>query len=496
VLGTSLEIRWTLPRGARRWFGGLESATAEKVENAVLGEIRRLELIFSTYREDSELSRWQAAGPAARSPISAELAEVLERAALWRDRTSCAFDPSCAASTGPLWEVVRVDGGAFARKLTTRSLDFDAIAKGYIVDRAALAASAALGGPDASDLLVNIGGDIRHLGHDAVAVAVEDPLRFADNVPPLERVRLSGQGIATSGPHRRGIREARGWRSHIIDPRTGRPADGIASATVIAASAADADALATAFNVLAPDESLAIASATPGVECLLIDRDGRRFESAGWDAARTTPSRIPAPRASRGPLLTRRELIAWVATASGAVLAGAPFFRSERELSAERVRAVPWDERFELALTFQIGDPRAGLGLRRPYVATYVETADGTSVRTISLWSQKAQWIREMRRWYRAEGLRRTAAGGPSLIDTLTQPTRPPGTYTVVWDGRDDQGQLVEQGEYVIFLESVRQGSSSFVTQQAFTFASTPFQATMADYAGFSGIQLDFRERQ
>jgi hypothetical protein len=129
-------------------------------------------------------------------------------------------------------------------------------------------------------------------------------------------------------------------------------------------------------------------------------------------------------------------------------------------------------------------------------VVTYVETPDGRSVRTISLWSQKAQWIREMRRWYRAEGVRRAADGGPSLIDTLTQPTRPPGTYTVIWDGRNDQGELVEQGEYVIFLESVRQGSSSFVTQQAFTFGTTPFQATMADYAGFSGIRLDFRERQ
>ena len=469
----------------------MERETAERVERAVLGEIRRLELIFSTYREDSELSRWLAGGAGAAHPISPELADVLELAALWRERTDGAFDPSYAAAAGPLWEVVWEDDRPFARKVTPRALNFDAIAKGYIVDRAALAASAAAGGPGSTDLLVNIGGDIRHVGADSVSIAVEDPLRFADNVPPLERVRMKGQGIATSGPHRRGARETGGWRSHIVDPRTGKPADGIASATVIAPSAADADALATAFNVLAPGESLAIARAAPGVECLIVDRDGRRYESAGWEALRT-PGRV----ASGGPFLSRREWLARAATAGGAFLAGLPFPQAGRALSSERARAVPWDERFELALTFQIGDPRAGLGLRRPYVATYVETSDGTSVRTISLWSQKAQWIREMRRWYRAEGMRRTAVGGPSLIDTVTQPTRPPGTYTVVWDGRDDQGQLVEQGEYLIFLESIRQGSSSFVTQQAFTFGSTPFQATMADYAGFSGIQLDFRERQ
>jgi hypothetical protein len=355
---------------------------------------------------------------------------------------------------------------------------------------------------------VNIGGDIRHIGTGSVVVALADPFRRADNAPPLELVRVAGRGVATSGPFLRGRFEAGRWRSHIIDPRTGEPADHIAGATVVAPTAEDADALATAFSVLSPEESLSVAHGTPGVECLLIGRDGGIHESPGWAAFRQDArpaghahlaARRPAPSRparSRGPLLTRRELLGRVATAGGALFAGVPFGSFRSGPSSESAPAIPWDERFELALTFQIGDPRAGLGLRRPYVVTYVETPDGRSVRTISLWSQKAQWIREMRRWYRAEGVRRAADGGPSLIDTLTQPTRPPGTYTVIWDGRNDQGELVEQGEYVIFLESVRQGSSSFVTQQAFTFGTTPFQATMADYAGFSGIQLDFRERQ
>jgi thiamine biosynthesis lipoprotein ApbE len=476
VLGTSLEIRWTEPRNVWGRRGLASRELEERIEAAVLGEIHRLELIFSTYREDSELCRWQAAG--SLLPVSKELAEVLERAAAWRDRTRGAFDPTCGVATRPI--------------------TLDAIAKGYIVDRAALVASVVLGGPEAGDVVVNIGGDIRHVGNDPVEVAVADPFRRADNAPPLERIRIAGRGIATSGPFHRGRWEGGTCRSHIVDPRTGEPADHMASVTVVAPSAEDADALATAFNVLSPDESLALARDSAGVECLLLCRDGRRYESAGWSALQvgSSASRTFGRGVASGPLLTRRQLLSRMATAGSALLVGIPFAPSRAEPSLERKRAVPWDERFELALTFQIGDPRAGLGLRRPYVATYVETPDGTSVRTISLWSQKAQWIREMRRWYRGEGVRRAAAGGPSLIDTVTQPTRPPGTYTVVWDGRNDQGALVEQGEYVIYLESVRQGSSSFVTQQAFTFGTTPFQATMADYAGFSGIQLDFRERQ
>jgi thiamine biosynthesis lipoprotein ApbE len=507
VLGTSLEIRWTEPSaiwGRRGWAG---RGRSERIEAAVLEEIRRLDLIFSTYREDSELSRWQAAGSptgneapeggsgATLLPISNELAEVLEQAAAWRERTGGAFDPSCAQSTGPLWEVIRGETGPLARKLTPKPITLDAIAKGYIVDRAAFAAAAAAG-PDAS-VLVNIGGDIRHVGCGPVTVAVADPFTRADNTPPVERVRIAGQGIATSGPFLRGRREGGKWRSHIIDPRSGESVDHIASATVVAPSAEDADALATAFSVLSPEESLAVARGAPGVECLLIDRDGRRHESPGWTALRLDADTSPRPVLvqSRGPLLNRRELLARLATVGGALFASVPFVRLRTRPFSEEARAIPWDERFELALTFQIGDPRAGLGLRRPYVATYVETADGSAVRTISLWSQRAQWIREMRRWYRSEGLRRAAHGG-NLIDSATQPTRAPGTYTVVWDGRDDQGQLVEQGEYFICLESVRQSSSSFFTQQAFTFESTPFQATIPDYAGFSGIQLDFRQRQ
>ena len=100
---------------------------------------------------------------------------------------------------------------------------------------------------------------------------------------------LHNQGLATSGDYRR-FREIDGYRRpHILDPRSGKPVDNpLASATVLAPTAAIADALATACMVLGREAAIHLIENTPDVELLLIerlpDRPGR-FEhhtSSGW----------------------------------------------------------------------------------------------------------------------------------------------------------------------------------------------------------------------
>jgi thiamine biosynthesis lipoprotein len=68
----------------------------------------------------------------------------------------------------------------------------------------------------------------------------------------------------------------------LLDPRTGHPVERIAGASVIAPTAMDADALATAFSVLPEAESLALADSLAGVACLLVSRDGTVHRSRGW----------------------------------------------------------------------------------------------------------------------------------------------------------------------------------------------------------------------
>ena len=104
-------------------------------------------------------------------------------------------------------------------------------------------------------------------------------------VPPLARVRVANAGLATSGSARRGFRVAGRWFGHVIDPRTARPVDHVASATVLAPDAATADVVATIAGVQPVDEAIATVDGWDGVEVLLVDHDGRQWPSAGWDAA-------------------------------------------------------------------------------------------------------------------------------------------------------------------------------------------------------------------
>jgi len=126
--------------------------------------------------------------------------------------------------------------------------------------------------------LVDIGGEIACFGQDQPGkdwvIGVQDPFS-EDNDNPLSQspfclIRVSNMGVATSGDYRRYI-ELEGHKlSHIIDPRTGLPANKLPSVTIISPKAVDADALATAVSVLGIEDGLALVESIPDTEALLI----------------------------------------------------------------------------------------------------------------------------------------------------------------------------------------------------------------------------------
>lgn len=292
VLGTLLELQIladTLEEG-------------QATEAAVLTEIGRLEDIFSAYRPDSELCRWQETH-AVPVPVSPELAAVLQAAENWRVQTGRAFHPAVEALTR-LWregvelnkvpdddELKRVvaelstllwdvdETRLMARRWTRLPVTLNAIAKGWVIDAAC---QTAMRQPGVRAALVNIGGDIRHAGHKPVLAAVANPFSPQDNAPPFASVRLNNQGLATSGNYRRGFQIGEQWYSHVLDPRTGYPAGDVVSATVIADSAECADVLATVFSVMPPDESLRLADSLLGVGVLIITQERQMCVNAYW----------------------------------------------------------------------------------------------------------------------------------------------------------------------------------------------------------------------
>lgn len=294
VLGTVLELRTTAHPPA-----AAEAATL--AEEAALATIDRLEDVLSIYRPTSELARWRAGDDAAVGP---ELAEVLGLVASWFSLGRGAFNP-CVGHLAALWRdaaasgappsseqlevaaaAIRslpftVEGPAVRRTGDCRGIELHAIAKGWIVDRAAHAGAAPHG---VASFVVNLGGDLRHVGEGSLLVAIEDPFAPWDNAPPLATVEIAGRGLATSGSTHRGVRVGEQWFGHVLDPRTGRPVEHLVSASVVAADAATADVIATIVGVLDVGEALAFADALGDVAVLLVEAGGQMHRNDAWRA--------------------------------------------------------------------------------------------------------------------------------------------------------------------------------------------------------------------
>jgi thiamine biosynthesis lipoprotein len=284
VLGTVVELR----------LEGDDAAFAA-AEQSAWAVFERLEQVFSVYRPDSDLCRWR------RGELvdgSADLHVVLAAAEQWFHASSGAFHPATAALTAR-WRLAERDGrlpshdevaylcsalpfevraGVAEATADCRGVDLNAIAKGYIVDRAAEAAKAHRG---IDSVLVNAGGDLRHLGAGSVRVGIEDPALPYDNLPPRWRVDVSNAALATSGSARRGFRIGDQWFGHVLDPRTGWPVTHTTSVSALAADALSADALTTVLGVLAPAEAISFAE-REHVACLIVDAAGQSSHSSTW----------------------------------------------------------------------------------------------------------------------------------------------------------------------------------------------------------------------
>ena len=320
--------------------------------------------------------------------VSPELFEVLGLFDKWRGLTHGALDASAetitrvwkrAAAENRLPSQVELNAAvagvrqahwkldAVNRTATHTSdapLAMNSFVKSYIAGHAADAALRASG---AQGLVVNIGGDLVVRGDWSEPVDVADPKSDAENGAPIARIEVRDRAVATSGDYRRGVEIGGRHYSHIVDPRTGMPAGEIISSTVIARNAADAGALATAFSVLSPEESARLAGSMPGVEYLLVKKNGERIESSGWSA-------LAAPGATR----------------VAAFRPAATFQRVSAHPGASQ-----WDPKYQLTVTIQLSEIE-GTRVHRPYVAVWIEDEDHAPVRTIALWFAKYKYLHEL----------------------------------------------------------------------------------------------------
>lgn len=191
--------------------------------------------------------------------------------------------------------------------------------------------------------------------------------------------------------------------------------------------------------------------------------------------------------------MSRRTLLARLGALS-ASYAGLTAFGRFLPLGA----AEKWDDNFELAVDFDVAQPGGGR-YHRPYVAVWVEDGNGRPVRTLSLWVQTngrgPRYFHELRRWFGAS--RDTQdAGGPDLVATVSSATRLPGRYTVIWNGRDDRGRVVDQGTYRILLEAAREHGSYQLMQQEMALGAEPKAADLGSNEEIARARVEYRRRK
>ena len=271
-----------------------DRARAERLVEAVVAEVRRLERIFSLYREDSDLVRLNRQGFLVTPPK--EMVELLGQCRDVASLSDGAFDPTVqplwkvyrshfavagAAEEGPSADTLRqclalvgierltISSGRIGLPAAGSALTLNGIAQGYVTDKVVELLKA--GGIERS--MVDM-GESRAIGSASEGrpwrVGISHPQEAARILKVLE---VEDRAVATSSPF--GFRfDAQGRFGHIIDPRSGATPKRHASVTVVAGQAALADALSTAFNLMEEGQIAAVLRNMAGVEAHILSHEG------------------------------------------------------------------------------------------------------------------------------------------------------------------------------------------------------------------------------
>ncbi len=254
-------------------------------------EFSTLEDLLSTYQPDSEISRLAARAGQAPVRVSAETYRVLELARHYGELTDGAFDVTVAPLVR-LWGVglkppdhvpspdeirtrlqlvdfrrIELNDGT-AHLPAGMSVDLGGIGKGYAVDRAFDIA----GRLQIDSAMVDLGGNIRTVGQAEPGVnwtiGVRNPFEREVIVGKLSLA--AGMAVATSGNYERFVELGGRRYSHIIDPRTGYPVEGMAGVTVVAPDATMTDGLSTGLFVLGAAKGKELLRRVPSANALFI----------------------------------------------------------------------------------------------------------------------------------------------------------------------------------------------------------------------------------
>ncbi|MBP1909851.1 FAD:protein FMN transferase [Methanolobus bombayensis] len=277
-----------------------ETYASEVIEHS-FEKMNYVDRLMNNYDNNSKISILNNEGKIIDA--SPELVEVVTRSRYYSQKSNGAFDISIQPILD-LWASKYAPGGTYQDPTadeineTLKLVNYSAImvegdnismndgmkitlggvAKGYAVD----VAIESLINDGITSGFVNAGGDGRYIGTKPDGsewrVGLQNPDKSGDAVTVMS---IQDVAVATSGNYERYFSDE-AKVSHIADPRTGYSSQNMISSTVIAETAMDADALATAVFILGGDEGIAMVEEIEGVECLIITNDRQIIRSSGF----------------------------------------------------------------------------------------------------------------------------------------------------------------------------------------------------------------------
>ena len=312
TMGTSFAIKL----GSRS-----DTTSIEELTGLVKNELDRLESIFSLYKPDSELSRWNASSGDSWIEVSDDLFYVTQFAIELSQQTGGAFDPTVQPLIA-LWNLNQLSGNwkpptpvsiqetktrigvdhidmksnpkALRKHSGAIQLDLNALVEGWAIERVL----SLLRENGYRDVLFELGGEFGAVGKAnqslSWTIGIEDPTNPSRLI---SRVALSNESLCTSGSTRSVRVYEEKQYSHIVDPRTGSPVEhSLAAVSVLHANAMYGDGWATALMVLGPTHGPVIAdqhgllasfaSVTPkGRQVQLSRKANGRFEQTNVEAS-------------------------------------------------------------------------------------------------------------------------------------------------------------------------------------------------------------------
>jgi thiamine biosynthesis lipoprotein len=306
AMGTVLEIT----------LHATDARRAREALEELFGLAARLDAVMSRYDPQSDLSELNRSAGQGLVPVDPELARILEASVAYSQLTRGTFDVTVgplvalwtrAGETGVLpsadqvaaarsrvgAEQIRVEGARAALAQAGVSVDLGGIAKGWAVDRML----ALLEQRGIRRALIDFGqSSVQALGAPPGSPGWRLLARGPDD-GALGVLTLSDQALSVSGSLGQLVEIGGRHYGHVLDPRTGLPLERQREALVVAPDATLAEALSKGLLILGEVDGIALVAAQPGCHGMLVDADGRSWETPGWREAvrfeRLRPNTIP-----------------------------------------------------------------------------------------------------------------------------------------------------------------------------------------------------------